>query len=175
MVLDEATAFVDPDNEALIQEALAQLIAADKTMIIIAHRLHTITSAHQILLVEDGEISSRGTHEELLQKSASYRSMWEAHIHAREWHVGANRAADVTQGTFTFQPPPSIEYPDDNPYENVTNMNSYSMLFALTAGGGKKWVVIGAVLAIFLYISAATPYIVIYLVSSIHCNENVND
>ena len=167
MVLDEATAFVDPDNEALIQEALAQLIAADKTMIIIAHRLHTITSAHQILLVEDGEISSRGTHEELLEKSASYRSMWEAHINAREWHVGANQAAEVTQGEFSFQAPPSIDYPDHNPYENIANMQSYPMLYALAAGGGKKFFITGSVLASMHSISTVLPYIVIYLVSHI--------
>ena len=167
MVLDEATAFVDPDNEALIQEALAQLIVADKTMIIIAHRLHTITSAHQILLVEDGEISSRGTHEELLQKSASYRGMWEAHTNARGWHVGANEATEVTRAEFTFQPPPSTDgydYSETNPYENITAMNSIAMVYALTTGGGKKWFVIGAVFGVFLHISVTSPYIAIYLV-----------
>ncbi len=79
VILDEATAYIDPENEAVIQEALAKLIK-DKTVIVIAHRLSTITGADKIVLVNNGTIETEGTHEELLEKNDMYRSMWNAHI-----------------------------------------------------------------------------------------------
>lgn len=79
VILDEATAYIDPENEALIQRALARLVQ-NKTVIIIAHRLTTITNADQIVLVNDGTIEETGTHDQLLDKSELYRSMWQAHI-----------------------------------------------------------------------------------------------
>lgn len=79
VILDEATAYIDPENEALIQRALARLVK-DKTVIIIAHRLTTITNADRIVLVNNGTIESEGTHNELLEKSELYRSMWQAHV-----------------------------------------------------------------------------------------------
>ena len=79
VVLDEATAYIDPENEALIQRALAGLVK-DKTVVIIAHRLSTITNADQIVLVNDGTVERVGTHQELLETSDLYRSMWQAHI-----------------------------------------------------------------------------------------------
>ncbi len=79
VILDEATAYIDPENEALIQRALARLIK-DKTVIIIAHRLTTITNADKIVLVNNGTIEQEGTHSELLENSELYRSMWQAHI-----------------------------------------------------------------------------------------------
>ena len=83
VVLDEATAYIDPENEAILQRAVARLIE-DKTVIIIAHRLSTITDADKIFLLESGKIAASGTHAELLQQSAAYRSMWQAHIGAKD-------------------------------------------------------------------------------------------
>ncbi|MCR4756689.1 MAG: ABC transporter ATP-binding protein/permease [Butyrivibrio sp.] len=79
VILDEATAYVDPENEAVIQEAVNKLVKG-KTLIVIAHRLSTITDSDQIVLVCDGQIEASGTHEELLCNSPMYKSMWEAHI-----------------------------------------------------------------------------------------------
>lgn len=83
VVLDEATAYVDPENEAILQRAVARLIAG-KTVIIIAHRLSTITDADKIFLIEAGMVAASGTHEELLEKSTAYRAMWYAHVGAKD-------------------------------------------------------------------------------------------
>ncbi len=83
VILDEATAYTDPENEALVQRSVAKLIQG-RTLLVIAHRLSTITSADQILLINDGHVESSGTHEELLDNSELYRSMWNAHIEAKE-------------------------------------------------------------------------------------------
>lgn len=84
VVLDEATAFIDPENEALIQEAINKL-ARGKTLIVVAHRLSTITSADQILVLEAGQVAARGTHQELLEHSGLYQSMWQAHMAGQGW------------------------------------------------------------------------------------------
>ena len=83
VVLDEATAFTDPENEAVIQASIAELVAG-KTLIVIAHRLSTITDADKILVIDGGRIAAEGTHEELLEKSALYQSLWQAHIQGRD-------------------------------------------------------------------------------------------
>jgi ATP-binding cassette subfamily B protein len=88
VVLDEATAFLDPENEAQVQAALAALVAAGKTVVIIAHRLSTITEVDQILVVDGGRIVARGTHAELLGQSPLYKELWEAHIASQEWQLG---------------------------------------------------------------------------------------
>lgn len=75
MILDEATASSDPENEAAIQAALS-VAAKDKTLIVVAHRLATITSAEQIAYIEDGKILALGTHEELLKDCSQYANMW---------------------------------------------------------------------------------------------------
>lgn len=79
VILDEATAYIDPENEAIIQKAVAKLVAG-KTLILIAHRLSTITDSDQIIVMKDGKLSAKGTHEELQRISPLYREMWEAHI-----------------------------------------------------------------------------------------------
>ena len=79
VIFDEATAYIDPENEAVIQRALTELMK-DKTVIIIAHRLSTVTNADQILLINNGSIECSGTHSELLEKSALYNAMWKAHV-----------------------------------------------------------------------------------------------
>ena len=89
VVLDEATAYVDPENEALVQSALAGLLAGgDKTLLVVAHRLSTITEADQILVIDQGQIVARGTHEMLLDACELYREQWQAHVTAQSWQFG---------------------------------------------------------------------------------------
>ena len=76
LILDEATAFADPENEHKIQQAMRELIR-DKTVLIIAHRLSTITDADQIIVFDKGEINAKGTHEQLLAQSELYKRMWD--------------------------------------------------------------------------------------------------
>ena len=84
LILDEATAFIDPENEVLVQDAINKLIL-NKTLIVIAHRISTITSADEILVLDKGRITERGTHEQLLSKSQLYKNMWETHMSAQNW------------------------------------------------------------------------------------------
>lgn len=87
VVLDEATASIDPENEQLIQQALTEL-TREKTVVVIAHRLATIEHADQILVVEDGAVVQRGTHEELLAQEGVYRCFVEARAEAEGWKIG---------------------------------------------------------------------------------------
>lgn len=87
VVLDEATASIDPENEQLIQQALTEL-TCEKTVVVIAHRLATIEHADQILVVEDGTVVQRGTHEELLAQEGVYRRFVEARDEAEGWKIG---------------------------------------------------------------------------------------
>ncbi|MBR2749670.1 MAG: ABC transporter ATP-binding protein [Clostridiales bacterium] len=83
VILDEATAYTDPENEALVQKSVAKLVRG-KTLIVIAHRLSTIASADNIILVNQGSIEACGKQEELLRESGLYRKMWDAHILSKE-------------------------------------------------------------------------------------------
>ena len=76
VILDEATAYADPENEALIQQAISKLVAG-KTLIVVAHRLNTIRNTDQILVVANGNIAGRGTQEELLRECPIYQKMWQ--------------------------------------------------------------------------------------------------
>ena len=83
VILDEATAYIDAENEALIQEAMAKVIAG-KTVLMIAHRLSTITDADKIVVVKDGQIVDEGIHEELLDSCMLYQEMWKAHTDTKD-------------------------------------------------------------------------------------------
>ena len=83
VILDEATAYIDAENEALIQEAMAKIIAG-KTVLMIAHRLSTITDADKIVVVKNGHIEAEGTHQNLLQTCSLYQEMWKAHMDTKD-------------------------------------------------------------------------------------------
>ena len=89
IILDEATAFADPENEAHIQRSVARL-ARKKTLIVIAHRLSTITAADTICVMDKGRIVARGTHESLLEGCQLYADMWMAHVGAAGWAAGSH-------------------------------------------------------------------------------------
>lgn len=88
LILDEATAFADPDNEAKVQEAFSRL-SKGKTVIMIAHRLSSIVDADRICVLKDGSIAEEGTHETLLEKNGVYAHMWEEYNKSVQWKVGA--------------------------------------------------------------------------------------
>ena len=83
VILDESTAYIDAENEALIQEAMAKVIAG-KTVLMIAHRLSTITDADKIVVIKDGQIIDEGTHENLLTSCTLYQEMWKAHMDTKD-------------------------------------------------------------------------------------------
>ena len=87
LILDEATAFADPDNERLVQQAFEKL-SKDKTVIMIAHRLSTITNADCIYVLSDGKIAESGRHSELVAKNGIYSRMWNEYNKSVNWQVG---------------------------------------------------------------------------------------
>lgn len=87
LILDEATAFADPDNEVLVQQAFEKL-SKDKTVIMIAHRLSTVTNADCIYVLSDGKIAESGTHSELIYENGIYSHMWNEYNKSVNWQVG---------------------------------------------------------------------------------------
>ena len=83
IILDEATAYTDPENEAIIQDSVAKLVQG-KTLIVIAHRLSTIMDSDRIYVIKNGKVDSMGTHEQLLVQNGLYASMWNAHIAVKD-------------------------------------------------------------------------------------------
>lgn len=83
LILDEATAYTDPENEAIIQKSVSEL-SKGKTLIVIAHRLSTIIDSDQIVVINDGNVEAKGTHTELLNSCELYRNMWDAHVYAKD-------------------------------------------------------------------------------------------
>ena len=90
VILDEATAFTDPENEDKLQRSI-EALTKGKTLLVIAHRLSTITDASQIVVLKDGCIEAKGTQEELLLSCPLYERMWQAHVGARHWAVGSQK------------------------------------------------------------------------------------
>ena len=86
IILDEATASIDPENEYLIQQAISELTHG-KTIITIAHRLATIQNADQILVVDNGQIAESGTHEELIRQNGLYKRFTEIREKAEGWRI----------------------------------------------------------------------------------------
>ncbi|WP_334186119.1 ABC transporter ATP-binding protein [Novosphingobium sp.] len=87
VLLDEATAAIDPTNERAVQQALARLVA-DKTLIVVAHKLGTIQAADQILVLDEGGIAERGTHETLLAANGRYTRLWSHRARSARWQIG---------------------------------------------------------------------------------------
>jgi ABC-type multidrug transport system, ATPase and permease components len=93
VVLDEATAFMDPENEEKMNEAIAEVIEG-KTVIVIAHRLSSITNADMICVLDNGLLSAAGRHEELLKSCGEYRKLWAAAQESALWKIGAAKGGD---------------------------------------------------------------------------------
>ena len=93
LILDEATAVADPDNEVRVQQALSALSKGEsadslrKTVIMIAHRLSSITDADCIYVLQDGEIVESGTHSGLIERNGIFTKMWKNYSEAAEWKI----------------------------------------------------------------------------------------
>ena len=88
LILDEATAYADPDNEAKVQAAF-NVLSRCKTVLMIAHRLSTVTGAHRIYVIKDGKVDDVGSHSELIDREGLYADMWNQYQSAAQWKVGA--------------------------------------------------------------------------------------
>ena len=91
MVLDEATAFADPENEHQIQKAF-EVLTRSKTVLMIAHRLSTVQNADRIIVLSEGKIAEQGSHGALLQKNGVYAAMWADYQRSTQWKVGKEAA-----------------------------------------------------------------------------------
>ena len=90
IVLDEATAFADPENEVLIQKAFRKLTEG-KTVVMIAHRLSTVVSADRIIVLDSGMVVEEGTHAQLLEKGGKYAGMWADSREAVSWRIHSGK------------------------------------------------------------------------------------
>ena len=86
VILDEATAFADPDNEVMVQKAFSEL-AKDRTVIMIAHRLSTVAGADRIYVLKDGKIEEYGKYNELINNGGMFSKMWNDYRHSVDWKV----------------------------------------------------------------------------------------
>lgn len=87
VVLDEATAFTDPENEEKMNAAIQEVVKG-KTLLVIAHKLSSVKNADQICVMEKGKIVATGKHEALLNTCAEYQKLWKASVESAEWRVG---------------------------------------------------------------------------------------
>ena len=95
VVLDEATAFADPENEMLIQKAFATL-AQGRTVIMIAHRLSTVVGADKIIVLDSGKVIEEGTHETLASAGGLYARMWDDYNKAATWRIGSSASPTLS-------------------------------------------------------------------------------
>ena len=93
VVLDEATAFADPENEALIQKAFAALTKG-RTVVMIAHRLSTVVGADKIVVLQEGHAVEQGTHEQLVAANGLYARMWADYNRAVQWKISSEKEAE---------------------------------------------------------------------------------
>ena len=118
-MLDEATAALDTETEPHIQDALTTL-GHGRTMLIIAHRLSTITLADQILVLHEGQVVERGSHEDLLAKKGRYANMWKRQIQAekaaKQARASLNRAERLKAGDSS---------PDQSGDEHLHHINGF--------------------------------------------------
>ena len=96
LILDEATAFADPDNEVRVQQALSAL-SKGKTVIMIAHRLSSITDADCIYVLQDGEIAESGAHSKLIEKNGIFTNMWKNYSKAATWRLSSEVARKIAK------------------------------------------------------------------------------
>jgi ATP-binding cassette subfamily B protein len=87
VILDEATAFADPDNETRVQQAFTEMAAGSKTIIMIAHRLSSVTGADRIFVLEEGRVTESGSHKDLLEKGGKYAAMWKQYVESVKWNI----------------------------------------------------------------------------------------
>lgn len=87
VILDEATAFADPDNETRVQQAFTEMAADGKTIIMIAHRLSSVTGADRIFVLEEGRVTECGSHQVLLEKGGKYAAMWKQYVESVKWNI----------------------------------------------------------------------------------------
>jgi ATP-binding cassette subfamily B protein IrtA len=95
VVLDEATAFMDPENEEKMNEAITEVIRG-KSVIVIAHRMHSIIDADQICVLDNGNVAAAGTHEQLLETCPAYQKLWQAAEGSARWKVSAAKEGETT-------------------------------------------------------------------------------
>jgi|GEM_PF-141 len=144
IVLDEAMAYVDPENEALVQEAIAGLLSqGNKTLVIIAHRLSTITEADQILVIDQGQVVAQGSHGTLLETCELYQAQWQAHTAAQGWQLGeeidGSPILPYSQPNIA-QPITSNTEPFTNPYANLReDAPVWEMIRKLTPKGSHHY------------------------------------
>ena len=86
ILLDEATASIDPENESYIQQAINELVK-NKTLIVIAHKLSSIKFANQIIVIDDGNIIERGTHQQLMNNNSEYSKLWYLRQKSQSWEI----------------------------------------------------------------------------------------
>ncbi len=96
VILDEATAYTDPENEAIVQQSVAKLVQG-KTLIVIAHRLSTIQDADKIFVINDGRIEASGSHAQLLSECILYRKMWDAHVASKDEDASESDATSAVR------------------------------------------------------------------------------